>query len=226
MSESEKFLFETTFDSDGQILYDAVKSGPRKSYTPDEVDEIKKEAYTEGLTGVQAQMAQQSAQILGQISESMVKVISTLDADVKTIRADAANLALVVAERLSATLLAREPQAEIVALIEKCLESLPSEPHIVVRVSENAGEEVRQSIADAAAQKGFNGKILVVTEPGLQAADCRVEWADGGVERNAAETAAKVEDIVKQYLEADQKVQGDLFDPAPDWGSAPNPAPA
>ncbi len=212
MTQTEKFLFETTFDADGQIVYDAATSGPKRSYTPDEVDEIKKSAYAEGLTGVEAQVAQQNAQIMGQISESMVRVITHLEQEVKRIQADATQLAVAVAKRLCANMLEREPETEIIALIERCLDSLPAEPHIVVRVAEGVSADLKPTITEMAAQKGFDGKILVVPEPALDGADCRIEWADGGVERDTQSLIEKVEAIVNQHLEAEQAVQGDLFD--------------
>lgn len=217
MAQTEKFLFETTFDADGQILHDAATSGPKKVFTPDEVEEIRKEAYAEGLTGVEAQTAQQNVQILGQISESMVQVISHLDEELRRIKGDAATLAMTVADRLCGTLLKKEPETEIIALIEKCLEQLPSEPHIVVRVSEAVGVTVKSAIGDVAAQKGFNGKVIVIPEPELQLADCRIEWADGGIERNASEFIEMIDSVVQRHLQAEQKIQGDLFEDAPDW---------
>lgn len=219
MAQSEKFLFETIFDADGRILQEASQAGIKKSYTPDEVDELKKAAYADGLTGVEAQVAQQNAQLLGQISESMVQVITNLDEDVRAIRADATQLALTVADRICQTLIAKEPQAEIIALIDRCLESLPTEPHIVVRVSEDVSSDIRSAISEIAAEKGFGGKILVMAEPELAATNCRVEWADGGVERDVEVLGQKIEAIVNQHLAADVKVQGDLFDETPDWMS-------
>ncbi len=228
MAQAEKYLFETTFDADGQILHDAATSGPKKVYTPDEVEEIRQAAYTDGLSGVEAQTAQQNAQILGQISESMVQVISHLDQEVHRIKEEAAALAMAVADRLCATLLKKEPEAEIIALIAKCLEQLPSEPHIVVRVGEALAPTVKPAINDLAAQKGFNGKIIVIPEPDLQSADCRIEWADGGIERNASQFIETIDAVVQRHLQAEQKIQGDLFEDAPNWmtNADATPAPA
>ncbi len=217
MATTEKFLFETTFDSDGQILHDASTGGGKKSYTLEEVDAIKQEAYAEGLAGVEAQMAQQNAQILGQVSESMLQVISQLGAETTRLREQAVDLALVVANRLCGTLLEKEPEAEIVGLISRCLDALPSEPHIVVRVGEAVSEPVKSAVSALAAEKGFNGKVLVVAEPTIQTADCRVEWADGGIERDMTALSSQIDDIVRRHLQAEENPQGDLFDGNGNW---------
>ncbi len=219
MATTEKFLFETTFDSDGQILHDASTGGGKKSFTLEEVDAIKEEAYAEGLNGVEAQMAQQNAQILGQVSESMLQVISQLGAETTRLREQAVDLALVVANRLCGTLLEKEPEAEIVGLISRCLDALPSEPHIVVRVGEAVSEPVKSAVSALAAEKGFNGKVLVVAEPTIQTADCRVEWADGGIERDMAALSSQIDDIVRRHLQAEENPQGDLFDGNGNWNA-------
>ena len=219
MAATEKFLFETTFDTDGQILHDASTGGAKKSYTPEEVEAIRQEAYAEGVAGVEAQMAQQNAQILGQVSESMLQVISHLGTETTRLREQAVDLAMVVANRLSGTLLEKEPEAEIVALISRCLDALPSEPHIVVRVGDAVSDAVKAAVSDLAAEKGFNGKVLVVAEPTIQTADCRVEWADGGIERDMAALSSQIDDVVRRHLEAEEDPQGDLFGGAGNWNA-------
>ena len=219
MAATEKFLFETTFDTDGQILHDASTGGPKKSYTPEEVEAIKQEAYAEGLSGLEAQMAQQNAQVLGQMSESMLQVITQLGGETTRLREQAVDLAMVVANRLCGTLLEKEPEAEIIALISRCLEALPSEPHIVVRVGEAVSEPVKTAVSTLAAEKGFNGKVLVVAEPSIQSADCRVEWADGGIERDMAALSSQIDDIVRRHLQAEDDPQGDLFDGSENWNA-------
>ena len=219
MVATEKFLFETTFDSDGQILHDASTGGAKKSFTPEEVETIKQEAYADGLNGVEAQMAQQNAQILGQVSESMLQVITQLNGETARLREQAVDLAMVVANRLCGTLLEKEPEAEIVALISRCLDALPSEPHIVVRVGETVSEPVKTAVSGLAAEKGFNGKVLVVSEPTIQTADCRVEWADGGIERDMAALSSQIDDIVRRHLQAEEDPQGDLFSGAENWNA-------
>jgi flagellar assembly protein FliH len=47
---------------------------------------------------------------------------------------------------------------------------------------------------------GYAGRIVVVTDAGLLATDARIEWANGGVERNVADVWKEIEDAIERYL--------------------------
>ena len=47
---------------------------------------------------------------------------------------------------------------------------------------------------------GFDGKIVILAEDGMVDGDCRLEWADGGVERSAAKLSAQIETAVHRAL--------------------------
>ena len=68
-----------------------------------------------------------------------------------------------------------------------------------------------EDVATAAAIYLRAGKLIFLAADGLDAPDCRIEWADGGVERMMARVAGDIDRIVAQYL-------------APD-GAAPAPQP-
>ena len=43
---------------------------------------------------------------------------------------------------------------------------------------------------------------MVLADPQLAPGDCRIEWADGGVNRNEAAILATVEEVVGRYTAA------------------------
>ena len=55
---------------------------------------------------------------------------------------------------------------------------------------------VQENIAKLANSHDFEGKISLHKDASLGKADCRVEWENGGVERNTGRLVEKVEELL------------------------------
>jgi flagellar assembly protein FliH len=117
----------------------------------------------------------------------------------------AARLALIMAKKLAATLVARQPLAEIEAVAKSVFSHLRSTPHAVVRVEASLVDAVKTRLDLIAREAGFTGTIVVLGEPDMAAGDARVEWADGGASRDMAATEAMLDEIVRRYLAANRR---------------------
>ena len=109
---------------------------------------------------------------------------------------------MAVARKLAAALIGREPFAEISALASDCFRELVASPHIVVRVNDALYAEAREKLDDAARAHGFEGRLVVLGEPGVAMSDCRIEWADGGINRDKTATDAAIGEAVARYVSA------------------------
>jgi flagellar assembly protein FliH len=99
-------------------------------------------------------------------------------------------------------LIEREPFAEISALASSCFRELIAAPHVVVRVNESLYAAAREKLDDIARAHGFEGKLVVLGEPGVGVGDCRIEWADGGVNREAGAADGAIGEAVARYISA------------------------
>jgi flagellar assembly protein FliH len=75
-------------------------------------------------------------------------------------------------------------------------------PHIVVRVNEGLYAAAREKIEDIARAHAFGGRLVALGEPDIAAGDCRIEWADGGVRRDAGATDRAIGEAVARYISA------------------------
>jgi flagellar assembly protein FliH len=89
-----------------------------------------------------------------------------------------------------------------------------SAPHIAVRVNDNLYAATREKLDEIARSRGFEGRLVVLAEQDMAPGDCRIEWADGGINRNQASVEAAIGEAVVNYLgarrnsvEAQAKVQ-------------------
>jgi flagellar assembly protein FliH len=99
-------------------------------------------------------------------------------------------------------LIAREPLADVAALVGDCFRHLVGVPHVVVRVDAALAAQAQDKLSAIARERGFEGRLVVLGEPEIAPGDCRIEWADGGVARDRAATEAAIADLVARYLAA------------------------
>lgn len=107
-----------------------------------------------------------------------------------------------IAMTLAPAMIKREPVAEVKAVIADCLQHLHREPHLAIRVSENALEEARPYVEKMAQECGIEERVLLLADPSLGASDCKVEWSEGGVSRSQNEIEEEITLIINRYLDA------------------------
>ena len=110
------------------------------------------------------------------------------------------DVAVAVARKLCAELIAAEPLGEITGLVSNCFSHLVSTPHLVVRIHDSLYEAAREKIGRLAAQAGFEGRLVILAEPEIATGDCKIEWADGGVVLERAAIEAKINELVGRYM--------------------------
>jgi flagellar assembly protein FliH len=171
----------------------------RSSYSADEVEIIRKESLAQGKADTEAMARALQAQTLGAIAHSLTTVIAQFDQTVLTMRQESAQLALAVGNKLAGYALEAFPLDEVRGLLADCLHKMHAEPRLVVRLAANAAKAIRAELDALCEQQGFAGRVIVIAEPALRGADCRIEWADGGVERDTTATFAAIEQCAERW---------------------------
>ena len=185
MTAHAKFLFDTEF---GESAMDDEPPAP--TFSMEELEAVRTAAFAQGA---EEGRKQATAEFMSGASARIDKLITqaaALARDVQMQRdalaAEAVEVAVVSAEMLAQTLIAREPNEMILALFEDCIAHVSEAPHIVVRIGSGELEHLRDELISRAELHGCNGRIVVLSEDDMQPGDCRIEWADGGVNRDGA----------------------------------------
>lgn len=207
MTTSAKFLFDTEFDptSPEEPSQTAkARAKPKPQYTDEDLAAARGEGQKTGFElGVQhalGEIEKVAADAMQQIAGQLAHLGGAQERAIINIRADAARLAFSIADKLAAGLIEREPLGEIENLIGDCLERLQAEPRIVIRVAENLIEPLHARVEQLTATAGFAGKLVLIGEPQMAVGDCRIEWADGGAERDVAALISDAGGAVQRYL--------------------------
>ncbi|MBT4691217.1 MAG: hypothetical protein HN834_03530 [Rhodospirillaceae bacterium] len=197
-----KFLFENNFDvdQDGNLKPDET---PDAIYSEEDLAAARGEAQAIGFAAGKQEALGGIENLVANTLQNITAAVGNIGAQyeqaVLAVKAESAQMAMVIAGKLAPSLLERQPMDEIQGLILECLELLPTEPRIVVRVSEPILEQLSEEIDQLAIRAGFQGSVVLLAEDNMTGADCRVEWADGGAERNIEALFQKIDSAVGRY---------------------------
>jgi flagellar assembly protein FliH len=227
MAQAKKFLFDTTFAAKAER-----EQKPKPQFTDEDLAAARGEGqqagFQMGRESALREIERRAADALEAVAAGLAGVDAAQARAVAELRAEAARLALAIAGKLAPTLVARRPLAEVEAVIAECLGQLPTEPRVVVRVAEGLVEVLSGRIDELARRVGFSGAVVLLGEPAMAPGDARVEWADGGAERDLARTLGAIEEAVGRYcrIEAEARRAPAAETPVPTQGFVAPAAPA
>ncbi len=189
--EPVRFLFDVEFDRGGSVSGKALAAAESEAF---------KRGQVAGETEANARIERRLAAVIGQSAERMgdlAKKFATLESRLET---EAVEVAVAIARKLAPALIALEPVTEIEALVIDVLSHVRSAPHVVVRVAEDLLEPAGSRLKQIADQRGFANRLVLLPAPELKSDEVRIEWADGGVERDRAAIEARITEAVSRYL--------------------------
>ena len=200
MAAPAKFLFDMDFGAP-----DRTRERPA---TPAEIAQkiadAETRAYRDGYEAAQreakAESDRRAALALEEIGLAIKGIASRFSGIEARMETEAVDVAVAVARKLCGELIAAEPLGEITGLVSDCFSHLVSTPHLVVRINDTLYEAAREKIERQATQSGFEGRLVILAEPGIATGDCRIEWADGGVVLERAAIEAKINELVGRYM--------------------------
>ena len=148
----------------------------------------------------------QVAATLGGIAQQAAAIAKATEA-----QADAAarslDVAMAIVKKLFPALAARNGIAEIEEILTHCLASLKQEPRLVAYVSAAQLDALQGRLSELTAANGFEGRVVLIGDDKMADSDCRVEWADGGVERDSNQIWRTIEEAINRYLAAEGREQ-------------------
>lgn len=217
MPEVEKFMFDTSFDApppapEPEVVLEDVPAEPPPPPPPmfseDELRAAQASAHAEGLSeglkqGRAAAMAENEssvAAVLQGLSAQVAHILAEQSAQVDQSRQMTLDIALAITRKLLPDYIARHGLGEIEAAVRTVMDGLVHEPRLVVRVAEAQLDAVTAGVQQEVARRGFEGKLVFLADPTMGLADCRVEWAEGGVERDASRVWSEVDRLVAEVV--------------------------
>ena len=204
MSAPTKFLFDVDFaaGNNGKPAGQAIPLAEHAIKLAEAETAAHRRGYADAKADAAAEAERRTAGALERIAVDLAEAGDALKAIETRLECEAVDVAVAVARKLAPALVAREPFAEISALASACFRELLAAPHIVVRVNDGLYAATRDKLDAIARSRGFEGRLVVLAEPAIALGDCRIEWADGGINRDSAATDAAIGEAVTRYVSA------------------------
>ena len=200
MAQPAKFLFDTDFSAPEKTRERATTAAE----IAQKVAAAEAAAYRNGYEAAQREAKVEAdrrvAAALEQINIHLQGIAARYAGIETRMETEAVDVAVAVARKLCAALVAAEPLGEITGLVRDCFAHLVSTPHLVLRINDSLYEAAHDKIEKLAKQSGFEGRLVILAEPEIETGDCRIEWADGGVVLERAEIDAKINELVGRYM--------------------------
>ena len=221
MATIQKFLFETDFDADTPAGRSRAKKNeppppppppPPPTFSEAELAQAQKTAFGQGhATGKQEGHAEGHAKAMADVQARLADAtkrvadgVGRLLADRDTVNANRAGqplkIALAILSKLLPTTLERHGREELETFIISCLHEAVDEPRLSIKVGQAVLEPMRPRIEALAKEHGFGGRLIILGEPSLGPSDARIEWAEGGAERNTEVLLADIVAVAEKML--------------------------
>lgn len=202
-TQTTRFNFDTVFGEDGEVVRAAPRQRVKTSFTPAEVEAIKQEAFAQGAQDADAAANAALAQALKIAAAQAAELLKRQDAKLAAIRAEASALALSAARRVAGHALSHNPLAEIETTLAAALHGYHGEPRLVVRLNPALAAPLQERMPKLIEAEGYMGRVVVAGDPALRGADCRIEWADGGLERDTGSIFEAIEAEIERWHAAE-----------------------
>lgn len=200
-SQPSKFLFNRSFDGLDADMTAGGKVPPPPTYSQAEIDDACALARQEGFAaGELAAQQQQQAHLLALTSVIEQKITQLFDyaAQQEQVRADdIGRIALAITRKILPEMVQAQALDGIVEQIKLICRAMNSEPRLVVRVADILLDPLRAMLDNIIQQQAFAGTVILLADDQLMPGDCRVEWADGGIERKSASIWQQVEQAIR-----------------------------
>lgn len=215
MANIRKFMFDLDFspqaphkeepevvrNEDGEPEEDIP---PPPMFTEDDLNLARDSAYEEGRRQGEADAA---ASLQRQIVDTLAALGARLGEAMRQ-QAEANDEAMHGAVRVAKAVLAKVLPAacetnafeEVSRVVEEVMGHVLDEPRIIVRVADSMVEPVRIRLEETAHAHGFEGRVVVQPDARVVLGDCKVEWTDGGAERDQARLLAEINATIDRAL--------------------------
>jgi flagellar assembly protein FliH len=205
MGSPRRYLFDTSFDETAPLAPVVGHAPAEASFSRAQLEAARAEGLGQGRSAALTEMAKQvemrAADTLGALDRGVAELAAARSAIVRDVENQAIALLRAVIQKAVPGLCRREPVAELEALLARGLSEALDEPRIVLRVSDTLFDNMQSRLDTITTANGYSGKLILIADAALAEGDGRVEWADGGAERDTRRLMAEIDAILRRSLD-------------------------
>ncbi len=236
-----KFLFDRSFDLDGPSTKGAKDTEQEEeeveeeepefippSFSEEELEAAKTEAFEkgkeQGLRDASDTLENQLLDATKTITQQVTQLLDHQQLANSDIFRDAVKIAQAITHKSFPNINAEHGVTEIEDIIYKLLPQILAEPRVVVHVHPDISETLSQRVGQIAKDAHFEGRMIITEDESIEAGNCKVEWSNGGAERNLDEIMQEIDTAIDNNLASPDSKYVPSPDALDDPIMRPNPA--
>jgi len=215
MAALKKYMFDLDFDAQAPEPEPApvpeegaeapAEPPPPPTFSEFELEEAKRIARDEGHAAGVAEAAEvterRRAEALVALANGFRNVMVAQHEGIDALRREGVLLGVAILKKLHPELARLHGLEEIGGVIRECLAQIEEAARLTVRTHPDLLDGVRGEAGRVAEEAEFEGKIVFTADPKLALGDCRVEWGNGGADRDQALLWAEIDAIVARAID-------------------------
>lgn len=170
------------------------------SYSQDELDAAVKaaeeRAYEKGFKSASGETEQQQHDLLNDINGRLMTLLSEREEVEKNVETDTLRFVADVVRKILPSMEKEQATAEVSKFLTDNFSNFRREISLSFSFNPEVISAMPELISKLADRNDFEGKIAVHKDASLGLSDCRVEWQNGGVERNTHKMLEKIDDLL------------------------------
>ncbi len=178
---------------------------PPDLYTAAQLDAAREEGVLKGHASALEEEGASTARLTAKALAGIAANLKGLDDQQEVFNAGVEKMAIRLALAMVRRMLPATAEAgaipEIQRLVSDTLHDVLDQPRLVIRVHGALAETIRKSVGSLQEDHAYEGRITVRPDNDLPIGDCRLEWGDGGIERDSVRLWADIEAAVARHLE-------------------------
>jgi flagellar assembly protein FliH len=214
MAALKKYLFDLDFDvpqapaepveADATEEMEAPPPPPPPTFSEEDLRRKAEESYASGQAAGLKEGAATAERLLADaltaLSQQFAAAEQQADAAHKERHRDAIQVSVAVLKKLFPEMAKRDGFEEIASVIKECLTQIDEDVRVTVRLAPDQLDAVRERAMQSAASSGFEGKLLFHADNHFAPGECRVEWGEGGAERDHDRIWSEIDAIVASAI--------------------------
>ncbi len=219
MTAPKKFLFDTSFEP----ADDSAKAAPKPQYFDEDLARARDEGHAAGREEGRQEALAEIENAAAQAQAAIGQALATLREDLDDMREQntrmAVEVAVAVIRKIYPRLADNHAMAEIEAVVADAIARLGEEPRIVVRVSDALLDPVRERVGELTQNAAFEGRVIFLAQDDMAPGDVRIEWADGGAERDTERLWQEIDELIRRMARPSGAPNGGAAEPEPSGGA-------
>ena len=208
----QKFMFDRSFDVEEPAkraaeVAEEIEEEPEvaiPTFSEEQVATSRKEGLEQGKSEAleEAAMAfeNQIIDLTKAIGAQLTKLISSQSLVNNEIFRDAIKISRAITKKSFPSINAEHGFHEIEQLIRQILNQILEEPRVKIQVHPSLTEQVSKRLNEISTDTHFEGRVHIVEDESIEQGDCRIDWSNGGAERNLENVMREVDVIIQANL--------------------------